>query len=166
MKKIYLYLTVALATFAIIISCSKEQGTPVLEESTDAEEVIIPEEGVDGLITLTFTAEYPTPIETKTTVTEEGVVAWEKDDQITLYYLEDGQPKSVNATALASGSTQCETLILTDEMGNPVRKAIVWLDNRATKEAEEIEAHFGRKRVYEVTGQPEVTATWPASKLL
>lgn len=62
--------------------------------------------------------------------------------------------------------TQCETLILTDESGNPVRKAIVWLDNRATKEAEEIEAHFGRKRVYEVTGQPEVTATWPASKLL
>ena len=24
--------------------------------------------------------------------------------------------------------TQCETLILTDEEGNPVRKAIVWLD--------------------------------------
>ena len=62
--------------------------------------------------------------------------------------------------------TQCETLILTDEDGNPVRKAIVWLDNRATKEAEEIEAHFGRKKVYEVTGQPEITATWPACKLL
>ena len=62
--------------------------------------------------------------------------------------------------------TQCETLILTDENGKPVRKAIVWLDNRATEEAKEIEAHFGRKRVYEVTGQPEVTATWPASKLL
>ena len=62
--------------------------------------------------------------------------------------------------------TQCETLILTDGQGNPVRKAIVWLDNRATKEAEEIEAHFGRQRVYEVTGQPEITATWPACKLL
>ena len=62
--------------------------------------------------------------------------------------------------------TQCETLILTDENGNPVRKAIVWLDNRATKEAEQIEAHFGRKKVYEVTGQPEITATWPACKLL
>lgn len=62
--------------------------------------------------------------------------------------------------------TQCETLILTDENGNPVRKAIVWLDNRATKEAEIIEKHFGRKKVYEVTGQPEVTATWPACKLL
>ena len=62
--------------------------------------------------------------------------------------------------------TQCETLILTDEDGNPVRPAIVWLDNRATEEAAMIEAHFGRQRVYEVTGQPEVTATWPASKLL
>ena len=65
-----------------------------------------------------------------------------------------------------SVDTQCETLILTDEDGNPVRKAIVWLDNRATKEAEEIEAHFGRQKVYEVTGQPEITATWPACKLL
>lgn len=71
----------------------------------------------------------------------------------------------VDISALAV-DTQCETLILTDEEGNPVRKAIVWLDNRAVAEAEEIEAHFGRKRVYEVTGQPEITATWPACKLL
>ena len=62
--------------------------------------------------------------------------------------------------------TQCETLILTDEFGNPVRAAIVWLDNRATKEAEIIEEHFGRQKVYEITGQPEITATWPACKLL
>lgn len=62
--------------------------------------------------------------------------------------------------------TQCETLILTDEKGEPVRSAIVWLDNRATAEAELIEEHFGRKRVYEITGQPEITATWPACKLL
>jgi xylulokinase len=62
--------------------------------------------------------------------------------------------------------TQCETLILTDENGTPVCPAIVWLDNRATEEAELIDAHFGRKRVYEITGQPEITATWPACKLL
>ena len=62
--------------------------------------------------------------------------------------------------------TQCETLILTDENGTPLRPAIVWLDNRAVKEAETIAAHFGHKRVYEITGQPEITATWPACKLL
>lgn len=62
--------------------------------------------------------------------------------------------------------TQCETMILTDEEGNPLRDAIVWLDNRAEKEAEQISEKFGRKTVYEITGQPEITATWPASKLL
>ena len=62
--------------------------------------------------------------------------------------------------------TQCETLIVTDEAGAPLRNAIVWLDNRAAKEAEAIKAHFGEQRVYEVTGQPEITATWPAAKLL
>ena len=62
--------------------------------------------------------------------------------------------------------TQCETIIVTDEKGNPLRKAIVWLDNRATREADKIKDHFGEQKVYEVTGQPEITATWPASKLL
>ena len=73
--------------------------------------------------------------------------------------------KELSVDALAV-DTQCETLILTDENGTPVRPAVVWLDNRATEEAELITAHFGHKRVYEVTGQPEITATWPACKLL
>ena len=71
----------------------------------------------------------------------------------------------LNIDALAV-DTQCETLILTDEEGIPVRPAIVWLDNRATAEAALIEKHFGRKKVYEITGQPEITSTWPACKLL
>ena len=62
--------------------------------------------------------------------------------------------------------TQCETIIVTDENGKPLRKAIVWLDNRAAKEADTIREAFGEKKVYEVTGQPEITATWPAAKLL
>ena len=65
-----------------------------------------------------------------------------------------------------SVDTQGETLILTDENGAPLCPAIVWLDNRATKEAEEIEKHFGHKKVYDITGQPEIIATWPASQLL
>lgn len=65
-----------------------------------------------------------------------------------------------------SVDTQGETLILTDELGNPVYPAVVWLDNRARREAQMIEARFGRECVYNVTGQPEITAGWPASKLL
>lgn len=62
--------------------------------------------------------------------------------------------------------TQCETLIVTDENGASLRDAIVWLDNRATAEADDLRECFGERRVYEVTGQPEITATWPAAKLL
>jgi len=62
--------------------------------------------------------------------------------------------------------TQGETIIFTDENGTPIYPAIVWLDNRATEEAELITRHFGNKKVYEVTGQPEITAGWPASKVL
>lgn len=68
-------------------------------------------------------------------------------------------------TAL-SVDTQGETMILADGEGKPLYPAVNWLDNRAEKEAEEIRSHFGNKRVYEVTGQPEITAGWPASKLL
>lgn len=62
--------------------------------------------------------------------------------------------------------TQGETLILTDENGNPLCPAIVWLDNRAVREADAIKEKFGNKQVYDITGQPEIIATWPASKLL
>ena len=65
-----------------------------------------------------------------------------------------------------SVDTQGETMILTDENGKPLYPAVVWLDNRAVEEAEEIKQKFGNKLVYEVTGQPEISAGWPACKLL
>ncbi len=65
-----------------------------------------------------------------------------------------------------SVDTQGETLIFTDEGGKPLMPAIVWLDNRADKEADAIRAHFGGELVYNVTGQAEIAAGWPASKLL
>ena len=65
-----------------------------------------------------------------------------------------------------SVDTQGETLIFTDESGKPLMPAIVWLDNRAEREAELIKERFGNERVYNVTGQAEIAAGWPASKLL
>ena len=65
-----------------------------------------------------------------------------------------------------SVDTQGETLIFTDNDGKPLCPAVVWLDNRAEAEANEIKAKFGNELVYNVTGQPEITAGWPASKVL
>jgi len=63
-------------------------------------------------------------------------------------------------------SAQGETLILLDKSGAPLRNAIVWMDNRAQREAEELDSHFGRDVVYATTGQVSIVPTWPASKLL
>ena len=60
--------------------------------------------------------------------------------------------------------TQCETLIVADAAGNALTDAIVWLDNRAVSQAERIKRNFGEQRVYEITGQPEITAA-PSSSL-
>lgn len=63
-------------------------------------------------------------------------------------------------------SAQGETLILIDENGDPLRNAIVWMDNRALKEADELDAKFPPDVVYPITGQVSIVPTWPASKLL
>ncbi|HET7144841.1 MAG TPA: FGGY family carbohydrate kinase [Anaerolineales bacterium] len=63
-------------------------------------------------------------------------------------------------------SAQGETLILVDRNGKPLRRAIVWLDNRAQKESEMLGDIFGHRHAYEITGQVKLVPTWPASKIL
>lgn len=63
-------------------------------------------------------------------------------------------------------SAQGETLILVDQEGKPLRRAIVWLDNRAQKESEILGDTFGHRHAYEITGQVKLVPTWPASKIL
>jgi sugar (pentulose or hexulose) kinase len=63
-------------------------------------------------------------------------------------------------------SSQGETLIPVDSAGQPLRRAIVWLDNRAVDEARLIREEFGDEAMYRVSGQPEIVPTWPACKIL
>jgi xylulokinase len=74
----------------------------------------------------------------------------------------------VNASQIAgiAFSSQGETLIVLDAEGNPLRKAIIWLDNRSVNEAKQIEEKFGNQRVMDVTGQPEIVPIWPATRIL
>ena len=62
--------------------------------------------------------------------------------------------------------TQGETLIVLDKDGKPLSNAIIWLDNRAEKQAKEIEEKFTVKGIYELTGQAEIPAGYPAPKIL
>lgn len=62
--------------------------------------------------------------------------------------------------------TQGETLIVLDKKGSPLMNAIIWLDNRADKEAEEFVSHFGLENLYNLTGEAEVPAGYPAPKIM
>lgn len=63
-------------------------------------------------------------------------------------------------------SSQGETVTAVDGRGRAVGPALVWLDNRASAEARELETRFGNALVYELTGVPDVNPTWTAAKLL
>lgn len=63
-------------------------------------------------------------------------------------------------------SAQGETLIFLDGHGKALRNAIIWMDNRAQSEAEELDRHFPRAVSAKVSGQVSIVPTWPAAKIL
>ena len=62
-------------------------------------------------------------------------------------------------------SGQMHGLVLLDEFDNVLRNSIIWCDNRAFKEAEEIKNSFGNERLKDITGN-EVVPSFTLSKLL
>jgi len=72
-------------------------------------------------------------------------------------------PENIEALSISS---QGETLIALDSEGRPLRRAIVWLDNRSKEESLYLRKRFGENEVYKVTGQPRIVPTWPATKIL
>jgi len=73
------------------------------------------------------------------------------------------RPENVKAIGF---SVQGETLVPIAKNGRPLRRAIVWLDNRAQEEAERLREDFGDEKSYRITGQVKFVPTWPASKIL
>jgi len=73
------------------------------------------------------------------------------------------KPVEIKAVGI---SAQGETLFFLDENGEPLRDAIVWMDNRAQKESKELTEEFTDEKCYEKTGQVSFDPAWPASKIL
>ena len=62
-------------------------------------------------------------------------------------------------------TTQGETLIPVDKNGNALLPAVVWLDTRADKEAEEISSTTDIKEFYKTTGLCGIDGALPAAKI-
>jgi sugar (pentulose or hexulose) kinase len=76
------------------------------------------------------------------------------------------QGQRLTAIKAVGFSAQGETLFFLDENGIPLRNAIVWMDNRATEEADILRSTFGDELCYRKTGQVSFEPCWPASKIL
>jgi len=72
-------------------------------------------------------------------------------------------PKQVRSI---SGCSQGETVIFLDREDRPVRPAIVWLDNRARAEAEELKRAIAPEEFYRTTGCTDIEPTWSVLKIL
>ncbi len=91
-------------------------------------------------------------------------IYWQACVATTKSVLHQANVDSQGVVAL-SVSSQGETLIVLDSTGRGIYPAIVWLDNRATLEANALAKKFSRD-VYRVTGIPEIIPTWTACKIL
>lgn len=63
-------------------------------------------------------------------------------------------------------TTQGETMIPVDREGNPLHRAVVWLDDRAKEEAEKISGMLPTKDMYKLTGVTDMNGFVPLAKLL
>ncbi len=63
-------------------------------------------------------------------------------------------------------SCQSETIIFLDRDKKPIRSAIIWLDERATDEAQFLNSCLDDDECFRVSGQPCIQAAWPAAKIL
>lgn len=98
MKKSLRFIALSMATISLLASCGKE-----MHENQITTE---PVESEEGYVKITFSAEYPAlEVESKSTIAEDGSVAWNAGDEITLYYMEGGLPAYASATAITSGAS-------------------------------------------------------------
>lgn len=98
--------------------------------------------------------------------TDDGRIEMEPGDYLAamrecVYAL--GMPRHLAAIGI---TTQGETLVPVGRAGEPLSRAIVWLDARAEQEAEQIHKALNHDLFYETTGLPQVQGSLPLSKAL
>lgn len=107
-----------------------------------------------------YTLDYPSPDRCEL----DPEIYWNSATAVIRGLIQDSDvaPHEILAVAFSS---QGETLIPVDAQGKPLRKAIVWLDNRSGAEAAEIKDRFTPEAILAKTGQPEILPIWPATRI-
>ncbi len=70
-----------------------------------------------------------------------------------------------NDVLAMSFSSQMQACVVVDEKGTPLRKAMIWADLRAQKQADQLEEKIGFDRMYQITGH-RVSPSYSIEKLM
>ena len=121
--------------------------------------------GIDGRLKAISTQEYSLLTPSSNMVELPADIYWEALKKGIREVLKKSKlhPESIVALSISS---QGESLVCIDKKGKVLRNVIVWLDNRAIAESSEIDKRFPKEILYKVTGLPEMSPMWPASKIL
>ena len=105
-----------------------------------------------GTLLAVSTQEYDLLTPALNYVEEEPEVYWQAF-KAGLFDLKKKYPFDKDTELAMAMSAQGETLFFLDKKGKPLRNAIVWMDNRATKEAEKLTEKFGNDVCYKKQGR-------------
>jgi sugar (pentulose or hexulose) kinase len=102
-----------------------------------------------------------------------GVNRYEADPELYWNAVAEGTREVMRRSGVApaevqtvSGCSQGETVVLLGKDDRPVRRAIVWLDQRARDEVAELSRLVPNDELYRVTGLTDMDPTWTGPKLL
>ncbi len=82
-------------------------------------------------------------------------------------FLQTISASGVDPTFIRSicGCSQGETIIFLDKQDRSIRPAMVWIDNRAREETEELKARISSTEFHRTTGCTEIEPTWSVLKI-
>lgn len=87
---------------------------------------------------------------------------WNAVCQATKHIMKDISKEDVLAVSFSS---QMQACIVVDEQGQALRPAMIWADQRASKQADELEDKVGFTRMYEINGH-RISASYSIEKLM
>ena len=119
---------------------------------------------VDGAVAASATFEYPLYQEKN---------GWAEQDPMDWWKAVCRGVKSVLSSSGASAgdicgiglSGQMHGLVMLDKDGHPLRRSIIWCDQRTGEQAEWMENHIGRDKIIQITANPPMTS-FTAAKIL
>lgn len=87
---------------------------------------------------------------------------WKAVCQATLHITQGIKKESILAISF---SAQMQCCLIVDKKGIPLRKAIIWSDQRAQKQAKQLEERIGGNQMYQITGH-RVSPSYSLEKLM